>query len=172
METNRYFTPRLFIFLKELREHNERDWFESNRERFEQLVRAPFLRFIADLGMPLRRISPYLMADPRPVGGSMMRIHRDIRFARDKSPYKTFVAAHFSHAKGEDGASPAYYLHLEPEGSSMGAGIWRPAPPALKKIRDAICSGAQALATRNLRCGVPLDVRDGGGIAQTSAERL
>ena len=168
MENSHYFTPDFFTFLNELREHNERTWFESNRARFEQLVRTPFLRFIADLNAPLRRISPYLIADPRPVGGSMMRIHRDIRFSRDKSPYKDFVAAHFEHTKGEDGATPAFYLHLEPGGSSMvGAGMWRPAPPALKKIRDAIV--AEPKRWQRVTSGA--DFRSSCGMAGESLKR-
>ena len=67
-----------------------------------------------------------------------MRIHRDIRFSKDKSPYKIAIGVHFWHAKGKDGATPAFYLHLEPNRSSVGAGIWRPEPEALKRIRDAI----------------------------------
>lgn len=68
----------------------------------------------------------------------MMRIYRDIRFARDKSPYKTGVSAHFAQANGRGGFSPALYLHLEPGRSSIGGGIWRPEPPTLTKIRRAI----------------------------------
>jgi len=101
-------------------------------------VRDPFLRFIADLAPNLHRINPYIAVNPSPTRGSMMRIYRDIRFSKDKSPYKTSVAAHFWHNKGKEGATPAYYLHLEPSGSLIGAGIWRPEPGALKKIRDAI----------------------------------
>jgi uncharacterized protein (TIGR02453 family) len=88
-------------------------------------------------------IGVYLMkrdpaANARPVGGSMIRIHRDIRFARDKSPCKTFVAAHFLHEKGKEGGAPGYYLHIEPGHSMIGAAIWRPDSRALKQIRDAI----------------------------------
>ena len=60
------------------------------------------LRFIVDLTPRLRKISPNLVADPRPLGGSMFRIHRDIRFSRDKSPYKTNVGAHFQHERARD----------------------------------------------------------------------
>jgi uncharacterized protein (TIGR02453 family) len=133
-----YFTRDSLRFLEELRQHNERDWFQKNKERYERTLRDPFLRLIGDLGPPLKKIGPNFVADPRPVGGSMMRIYRDIRFSRDKSPYKTFVAAHFRHAKGKDGAAPGYYLRIEPGRSMVGAGIWRPEPQALKQIRDAI----------------------------------
>jgi uncharacterized protein (TIGR02453 family) len=138
MEQHSYFTDDLFRFLEELRRHNERDWFQRNKERYETAVRGPFVSFIGDLGTPLKQINPHIVADPRPVGGSMMRIYRDIRFSRDKSPYKTSVAAHFRDARGKEGANPAYYLHLESGRSMIGAGLWRPEPGALKKIRDAI----------------------------------
>jgi len=67
----------------------------------------------------------------------MMRIYRDLRFGPDKSPYKTFVAAHFLHTKDNHDV-PGYYLHIEPGHSMIGAGIWRPDSRALKQIRDAI----------------------------------
>ena len=133
-----YFTPDLFRFLSELQSHNNRDWFQKNKERYERSVRDPFLLFVADLRPGLKKISPYFVADPSPVGGSMMRIYRDIRFSKDKTPYKTAVTAHFWHAKGTKGATPAFYLRLQPADSSVGAGIWRPEPGPLKRIRKAI----------------------------------
>jgi len=138
MASGPYFSREALNFLSELRIHNKRDWFEKNKERYNARVRDPFLRFIADLAPGLRKINPHIVVDPSPTRGSMMRIYRDIRFSRDKSPYKTSAAAHFWHEKGKDGATPAYYLHLEPSGSLIGAGIWRPEPRALRKIRDAI----------------------------------
>ena len=64
---------------------------------------APFLRLITDLAPALKKIGGRFIADPSPTGGSMMRIYRDIRFSKDKSPYKTYAAAHFWHANGKDG---------------------------------------------------------------------
>src|SRR5262245_15941754 len=113
MTTNRYFGPGLFRFLKDLKLHNAREWFLANQQRYENDVRTPFLRLIADLAPGLRRINPNFVADPPPNRGSLMRIYRDVRFSKDKSPYKTHAAAHFLHAKGKDGAAPAYYLHLD-----------------------------------------------------------
>jgi uncharacterized protein (TIGR02453 family) len=134
---NTYFGEEFFGFLTELRVHNNRDWFLQNKDRYESAVREPFLRLIADLAPLLKQIPPGFIADPRPVGGSMMRIYRDIRFSRDKSPYKTSVAAHFYPSTGGE-AAPALYLHLEPGDCAVGAGIWRPQPAPLKQIRDAI----------------------------------
>jgi uncharacterized protein (TIGR02453 family) len=133
-----YFKRDLFDFLKELSVHNNRGWFQANKERYEKQVRDPFLRLIADLGPGLKKINPNFVVDPRPNGGSMMRIHRDIRFSKDKSPYKTFVAAHFPHKSGKGGDTPAYYLRLDPFASIIGAGVWQPEPAALKKIRNRI----------------------------------
>jgi len=133
-----YFTPKFFKFLKDLKIHNTRPWFESNRARYEADVKGPMLRFISDLGPGLRKISPHVVADPRPVGGSMFRIHRDIRFSRDKSPYKTGVGVHFQHVAAKHVHAPGLYLHLEPGRSSGGGGLWHPEAQALKTVRDRI----------------------------------
>ena len=63
-----HFTPKLFAFLRELAEHNDRAWFAANKERYERDVRTPALRFISDFSAPLAKIAPHLVADPRPVG--------------------------------------------------------------------------------------------------------
>jgi uncharacterized protein (TIGR02453 family) len=160
MSDKPHFERKLFAFLEELKKHNNRPWFLANKERYEKEVRDPFLDFIAALQPALKKINPYFVADPRPVGGSMMRIYRDIRFSKDKSPYKTFVAAHFCHSQGKEGANPAYYMYLAPGESSIGAGIWRPEPNALKKIRNAIVKNEKQwkkiTADKNFRsaCGL------------------
>jgi uncharacterized protein (TIGR02453 family) len=133
-----YFTPETFRFLKQLADHNNREWFEKNKPRYEESAREPMLRFITDLAPRLRKIDKHYEADPRPVGGSMMRIYRDVRFSKDKSPYKTALAAHFGYEGGSDEACPAFYLHVAPGDTMTGAGVWRPPAPALGKIRDAI----------------------------------
>lgn len=167
MENHTYFTSELFRFLEELRVHNQRDWFLQNKERYERALRDPFQRFISDLGPQLKRINRYIVADPRPVGGSMMRIYRDIRFSKDKSPYKTSLAAHFWHSKAREGATPAYYLHLEPGQSLIGAGIWRPESSALKQIRDAIVADPK----RWQRMASGADFRSSCGMAGESLKR-
>lgn len=138
MPARPHFTPALFTFLSELRLHNDREWFERNRERYLRDVRDPMLRFIADLAPTLRKLAPRLVADPRPVGGSLFRIHRDTRFSSDKTPYKTNVAAHFRHEAGRDVHGPAFYLSLDPDEVDVGGGVWHPEPPALLAIRKAI----------------------------------
>lgn len=138
MPKEAHFSPALFAFLRELKANNSRPWFQANKERYEREVREPMLCFIADFGLEARKISPYIVADPRKAGGSMFRIHRDTRFAKDKSPYKTSAAARFSHADGRDVHAPGFYLHMEPGQVFAGAGVWRPDATTLGRIRDAI----------------------------------
>ena len=134
------FSPRLFAFLRDLAANNDRDWFKANKERYEADVREPALEFISAFGPRLDRISPHFLADARPVGGSLFRIHRDTRFARDKSPYKTHTGIFFRHAASKDVHAPGFYLHLEPGRVFTGAGIWRPDTPTARQIREAIAS--------------------------------
>ena len=132
-----YFDKGLFEFLSGLSEHNERAWFTANKERYEQDVKEPFLDFISDAGPRLHKISRNLVADPRPVGGSLFRIYRDVRFSKDKSPYKTHAGAHFQlGGKGVHG--PGYYLHLEPGQCFIAGGMWMPEAKALQMIREHI----------------------------------
>ncbi|HVP68709.1 MAG TPA: DUF2461 domain-containing protein [Anaeromyxobacteraceae bacterium] len=133
-----WFTPALFTFLEELRLHNDRDWFERNRDRYLRDVRDPMLRFVADAAPVLKRLAPRIVADPRPVGGSMFRIHRDQRFSKDKTPYKTNVAASFHHAAGRASPGPAFYVSLEPGAIQVGGGVWHPEAEPLGLIRRAI----------------------------------
>lgn len=133
-----YFEPSLFRFLGALRANNSREWFQANRDRYESEVRDPMLRFIGDFAPRLRQISPRFVADPRPSGGSLFRIHRDVRFSRDKSPYKTNAGAHFRHQAGKSAHAPGFYLHVEPGAVFAAAGVWHPDAKTLARIRDAI----------------------------------
>jgi len=138
MPNKTYITPDLFEFFRELKAHNSRDWFASNKQRYEEVVLEPLLKFIADFAEPLEGISRHFAADPRRQGGSLFRIHRDTRFAKDKSPYKTAAGIHFRHRAANNAHTPGFYLHLEPNNVFVGAGIWKPDSSALAKIRDAI----------------------------------
>ena len=101
-----FFCPELFDFLRQLKRHNNRDWFAKNKQRYEEAVRDPALMFISSFGPHLRKLSPHFVADPRPTRGSLFRIYRDTRFSADKHPYKTHVGIHFSHASGKDAHAP------------------------------------------------------------------
>ena len=133
-----YFSRSTFDFLRDLAEHNDRDWFTANRDRYEAHVKEPAQRFILAVGEELDRISPHLRADPRPVGGSLFRIHRDVRFSKDKRPYKEHTGIQFRHSAGKDAHAPGIYLHIEPRNCFVGMGAWRPDGGALKRIRTAL----------------------------------
>ena len=134
----RGFGPELTAFLRELGDNNERDWFNANRERYDGSVREPARAFIRTMAPALAAISPHFRADDRKQGGSLMRVHRDTRFSRDKTPYKTNVGIQFRHALGRDVHAPGFYVHLEPGGAFLAAGVWRPDSAALAMIRARI----------------------------------
>jgi uncharacterized protein (TIGR02453 family) len=134
----RHFTPGLFRFMRDLEAHNDREWFADNKDRYLADLRDPALEFVVDFGSRLVKISPHFLADPRPNGGALFRIYRDIRFSKDKRPYKDHAGLHFRHAAGKGAHTPGFYLHMQPGNSFVGVGLWRPDNPTLKLIRDAL----------------------------------
>jgi uncharacterized protein (TIGR02453 family) len=138
MPNSVFFSPDVFEFLRQLKRHNNREWFANNKGRYQQVVVEPALRFISGFAPHLTTLSPHFVADPRPTRGSLFRIYRDTRFALDKRPFKTHVGIHFSHSSGKDAHAPVFYLHLEPEQCFAAAGVWHPDNAALTRIRSAI----------------------------------
>lgn len=132
------FSPALFAFLRELRDANTRDWFQAGKARYERDVLFPALAFVTALAEPLARISPWLAADAR-VGGTLFRIYRDVRFSKDKSPYKTHVGMWFYHRQaGRKADAPGFYVHLEPDNVLLALGVHLPQAAALAAIRQAM----------------------------------
>ena len=139
-----YFSSAMFRFQRDLARNNNRAWFAANKERYEDVLKQPFLRFIEDMQKPLAKISPHYRADPRAQGGSLFRIYRDTRFRNDKTPYKTWAGARFAHERRREVAAPSFYLHLQSKESFAGGGLWHPEPPTLKKIRDFLADNPAA----------------------------
>ena len=135
-----YFGPGFFRFLRDLAKNNNREWFTRNKDRYTRDVQEPSLRFIEDAGPRLQKFSANLVADPKPFGGSLSRIYRDIRFSPDKRPYRCDVGIHFWHrlATGPEHETPGLYLHLGPDERYAASGIWHPDATTLEKIRRAI----------------------------------
>ena len=125
-------------FLTELAENNEREWFKDNKHRYESHVLAPALDFINAMGPRLEKISPHFVAIGKRTGGSLMRVYRDTRFSKNKTPYKTNIGIQFRHELGRDAHAPGFYLHIEPKNCFFGAGIWRPDSDSLAAIRTNI----------------------------------
>jgi len=125
-------------FLKRLKKNNNRNWFQKHKEEYEELVKLPMQSLIVEMGSYFHEFDPEFEAHPK---RSLFRIYRDVRFSKDKRPYKTHVAAHFvrrGKPKGLEGLG--YYLHIEPGEVFLGAGIYIPSGDQLKKIRAAMVS--------------------------------
>jgi len=151
---NPFFQPELFLFLRDLKRHNNREWFAKNKLRYLQFVQEPALQFIGGFAPYLAKISPHFEAVPRPTRGSLFRIYRDTRFSHDKKPFKTHVGIRFSHQSGKDAHSPVFYLHLEPDNCFAAAGVWHPELPALTKIRSAIVREPEAWSKARRKLGL------------------
>jgi len=132
------FPAELFKFLKLLKENNNREWFNDNKPQYKEYIVEPVCDFISVLRPRLEKISKYYVADSRAHGGSMFRIYRDTRFARDKRPYKEHVGCQFRHVAGKDAHAPGFYIHIEPGNIRIGGGVWRPPNPVLQQIRSRI----------------------------------
>jgi uncharacterized protein (TIGR02453 family) len=131
-----YFSDKSFKFLRALARNNSREWFNDHRDDYETHLKQPFQRLITDLQPDLLAISPHYRADPRGTGGSLFRIHRDTRFSNDKTPYKTWSGARFFHERSKTVPAPSFYLHVQPGGCFIGAGLWHPEPQTQRRIRD------------------------------------
>lgn len=127
-----------FKFFKELSKNNNREWFNDNKPRFRESVQEPLAAFVESMAPRLKKVSKHFVADPRLNGGSVFRIYKDVRFSKDKTPYKTHGAVQFRHALGKDAHAPGFYVHLAPDEIFYGGGIWQPPSPQLYKIREAI----------------------------------
>jgi uncharacterized protein (TIGR02453 family) len=128
-------------FMKRLKRNNNRSWFEKNKNEYETVVKLPMQSLIVALQPHFERFAPEFEIHPRK---SLFRIYRDVRFSKDKTPYKTHVAAHFvlrGKPKGVEGSG--FYLHIEPGQVFLGGGIYMPDGDQLKKIRKAIAGQSE-----------------------------
>ncbi|MHA1566168.1 MAG: DUF2461 domain-containing protein [Alphaproteobacteria bacterium] len=134
------FTDAFFAFFAELHHNNNRAWFQANKPRYQEVVLGQLSSFVSAIQPKLEKTSEHMMADPRPVGGSIFRIYRDLRFAKGGNPYKEHGACQFRHAAGKDAHAPGFYVHMEPTKVIFGGGVWVPPSPVLKQIRDGIAA--------------------------------
>jgi uncharacterized protein (TIGR02453 family) len=135
-DTFRGFGPQTLRFLRDLREHNDKAWFEAHREHYEGGLLEPSRAFVVEMGERLRTISPGLLAVPL-VNGSIFKIHRDTRFSKDKTPFKSHLAIYFWEGSAQRIECPGFYLHLEPEKLMLGVGYYQFSKPALEAYRRA-----------------------------------
>jgi uncharacterized protein (TIGR02453 family) len=132
------FSKDTLKFLRELKKNNDREWFAEQKPRYEKSVLFPAMELVEAMAKPIEKISPCFQAIAKRSGGSIMRIYRDVRFSKDKSPYKTNLGIHFRHIQGKNVHAPGFYFHVSPEEIFFGAGIWCPPNPDLNRIRSLI----------------------------------
>jgi uncharacterized protein (TIGR02453 family) len=137
------FGAETFHFLTELEHNNNRPWFAENKARYDELVFEPAMDFIVAMGPHLAKLSGDIDAIPKRQGGSLMRVYRDTRFSKDKTPYKLNIGIQFRHRWGKDAHAPGFYCHISNQDIFLGAGMWRPDPPSLAAIRQRIDNKAE-----------------------------
>ena len=129
------FPPDTKPFLRALAKNNTREWFEKNKDRYEESVKEPMLALLSSLSVRVKKIDPDIVIEPKK---AMYRIHRDIRFSNDKTPYKTHAAAAFTFSGLNRKVDAAYYFQVSPGEVGVGGGMYMPDNAALKKIRASI----------------------------------
>jgi len=134
------FPEATLAFLNELSRNNNRAWFQANKGRYEELVLDPALRFIDAMQAPLAAIAPHFVAQATRAGGSLMRVYRDTRFSKVKTPYKTNIGIQFRHEQARDVHAPGYYVHIDPQQVFLGVGMWRPDAVPLRAVRERIAA--------------------------------
>ena len=139
-----FFSEDTFKFLEQLAKNNNRPWFNEHKPIYEQTVRSPALDFIEAMQPVIKKLPPNFTAVAKKTGGSLMRVYRDARFSKDKTPYKTNIGIQFRHVAGKDVHAPGFYLHISPNDCFLGTGIWHPDSKALNRIREMISDNPNA----------------------------
>lgn len=140
--SNHGFTQKSFDFLEDLAANNERDWFQAHKDDFQTYVEAPFLDLLEDL-------SARLQDSNIPIKGSkktMFRMNRDVRFSKDKSPYKTSIAAVLTPSGTKKESGGLLYVHMDRSGGFAGTGWYNLSPKALGPFRDAMVDDPDAFS--------------------------
>lgn len=141
-----YFSPETVAFYRELGQNNNREWFEENKSRYQEQVIVPAQRFVEDLGERLRREDRRFIYDTRTNGaGSIFRIYKDVRFSKDKTPYKTHLGLLFwlglSSKKMEN---PGFYVQVDETGAQIHCGHYALEGALLNAFREAVNKPKQA----------------------------
>ena len=144
------FSAAALTFLRQLKRHNDREWFQGRKEEFDQKLMAPMKLFVEEMDVRLATLAPELHGSPK---RSIFRIYRDTRFSKDKTPYKTHLGCWFTHVRAghgvgseTHGAGAGFYCHFEPGASLVAGGIWMPPRESLARIRQRIAEAPDELA--------------------------
>ena len=135
------FPKEVLTFFRDLKKNNDRDWFAGHRELFETKVKAPMMALTAELNAEFSQVSPDHVADPKK---AIYRIYRDTRFSKDKTPYKTHIAANFSHRLLDKHAGAGFYCAVSHESVDFGGGIYMPGPEEILALRTLFADQYEA----------------------------
>jgi uncharacterized protein (TIGR02453 family) len=136
------FPPEALPFLRDLKLHNSREWFQSHKHVYEEKVRGPMLALVAALDDAIGEFAPEMVTEPKK---AVYRIYRDVRFSADKSPYKTHIAAVFSPRGLEKHSGAGLYFHISVDEVLVGGGIYAPGPAELLALRGYLANHAKEL---------------------------
>ncbi len=131
------FPGEFFSFFDNLNKNNSKEWFEKNRKDYENYVLHPAREFVIEMGKKLRRIAPEINAIPQ-INKSLFKINRDVRFSKDKSPYKTYMGIWLWEGNRKRMESSGFYLHVENKTVLIGVGIKMFPKPLLDRYRQAV----------------------------------
>jgi len=131
------FSPVALRFLAGLAENNEKAWFDGHRDEYEEHLLEPARNLVVAIGERFHDRGVDVHAVPK-VGGSLMRINRDTRFAKDKRPYKTHLDLWFWQGSGHSRRAPGYWFRLTPQTLLLGAGMHHFEPDRLERFREAV----------------------------------
>ena len=132
-----YFTKSFLQFLAELSVNNEREWFNANKKRFKEDVEKPFIAFVADLIDQVSAVDPKIVLTPK---DAIFRIYKDVRFSKDKIPYKTHMSAAINEGGRKGTKTGGIYLHASHDGFKIYTGFYMPTPKQVKMVREAIAA--------------------------------
>lgn len=130
-----WFSPDFNRFFIELAANNNKDWFHANRTRYENVVKQPFERFVGEMITRVAKVDPKVRIEPKE---AIFRINRDVRFSKDKAPYKLNRSALISAAGRKDMNAPGIYFELGPEAVRIYGGAYMPDKDALIRIRSSV----------------------------------
>ena len=140
----KYFTQDFIDFFSDLKNNNNRDWFKANKERYEQSVKIPFENFIQDMIFKIQEDDENLIITPKE---SIFRIYRDIRFSKDKTPYKTHASAVIVNGGRKNYTDPGVYIEISSDKLNFYSGIYQMSKEQIYKVREFIASNLEEFET-------------------------
>ena len=129
-------------FFRALARHNKREWFQPRKHIYEEQLKAPMRELVAALNRAMKSFAPEHITDP---DKAIYRIYRDTRFSKDKTPYKTHIAAYFHRGGSSRHEGAGYYISVSPKEVAIGGGIYMPAPETLMAVRNHIAANYREL---------------------------